>query len=122
MYSDEEKIKLMKDLKEMEEFKADVDDEGKLLQEDLIKFFVDGIGDKEDLSLRVELYLYAFKLFTRRSVQINKSDFVVYLNAYDVEYDLLKLVKNDLNNFEIVISTELENNNPFLNLNFILRY
>ena len=38
MYSDEEKIKLMKDLKEMEEFKADVDDEGKLLQEDLIKF------------------------------------------------------------------------------------
>lgn len=121
MYSDEEKIKLMKDLKEMEEFKADVDDEGKLLQEDLIKFFVDGIGDKEDLSLRVELYLYAFKLFTRRSVQINKSDFV-YLNAYDVEYDLLKLVKNDLNNFEIVISTELENNNPFLNLNFILRY
>lgn len=122
MYSDEEKIKLMKDLKEMEEFKADVDDEGKLLQEDLIKFFVDGIGDKEDLSLRVELYLYAFKLFTRKSVQINKSDFVVYLNAYDVEYDLLKLVKNDLNNFEIVISTELENNNPFLNLNFILRY
>lgn len=122
MYSDEEKIKLMKDLKEMEEFKADVDDEGKLLQEDLINFFVDGIGDKEDLSLRVELYLYAFKLFTRRSVQINKSDFVVYLNAYDVEYDLLKLVKNDLNNFEIVISTELENNNPFLNLNFILRY
>ena len=122
MYSDEEKIKLMKDLKEMEEFKADVDDEGKLLQEDLIKFFVDSIGDKEDLSLRVELYLYAFKLFTRRSVQINKSDFVVYLNAYDVEYDLLKLVKNDLNNFEIVISTELENNNPFLNLNFILRY
>ena len=122
MYSDEEKIKLMKDLKEMEEFKADVDDEGKLLQEDLIKFFVDGIGDKEDLSLRVELYLYAFKLFTRKSVQINKSDFVVYLNAYDVEYDLLKLVKNDLNNFEIIISTELENNNPFLNLNFILRY
>ena len=26
------------------------------------------------LSLRVELYLYAFKLFTRKSVQINKSD------------------------------------------------
>ena len=45
MYSDEEKKQLMDDLVEMETFKADVGDEGKILQEDLKKFFCEGIGD-----------------------------------------------------------------------------
>jgi hypothetical protein len=49
MYSDEAKRQLMDDLVEMETFKADVGDEGKILQEDLKKFFSEGIGDKEDL-------------------------------------------------------------------------
>ena len=65
MYSDEEKKQLMDDLVEMETFKADVGDEGKILQEDLKKFFSEGIGDKEDLIFRLELYFYAFKLLKR---------------------------------------------------------
>ena len=47
MYSEEEKKQLMDDLKEMETFKADVGDEGKVLQEDLKEYFINGNGDKE---------------------------------------------------------------------------
>ena len=53
MYSDEEKRQLMDDLVEMETFKADVGDEGKVLQEDLKEFFSNGVGDSEDLILRL---------------------------------------------------------------------
>ena len=49
MYSDEEKDKLMKELKEMESLKVDTGSEGKVLQKDLIDYMVNGNGDKEDL-------------------------------------------------------------------------
>ena len=39
---EEEKKQLMDDLKEMETFKADVGDEGKVLQEDLKEYFING--------------------------------------------------------------------------------
>ena len=73
MYSDEEKKQLMDDLKEMETFKADVGDEGKILQEDLKEYFMNGNGDKEDLIFRIELYFYAFKLFCRKKVIIDRN-------------------------------------------------
>ena len=63
MYSQKEKQQLMEDLIEMETFKADTGDEGKILQEDLKEYFINGVGDKEDLIFRLEYYLYAFKLF-----------------------------------------------------------
>ena len=66
MYSEEEKRQLMDDLKEMETFRADVGDEGKILQKDLKEYFINGIGDKDDLIFRIELYFYAFKLFSRK--------------------------------------------------------
>ena len=50
MYNEEEKQKLMNDLVEMETFQADVGDEGKILQDDLKEYFINGIGDKEDLT------------------------------------------------------------------------
>ena len=80
MYSDEEKQKLMDDLIEMETFKADTGDEGKILQEDLKNYFINGEGDKEDLILRIELYFYAFKLFCRKQVQIDRNHFTIFLN------------------------------------------
>lgn len=86
MYGDEEKQQLMDDLAEMETFKADVGDEGKILQEDLKKFFIEGEGDREDLIFRLELYFYAFKLFCRRSVRIERNQFIVYLNDSLLDY------------------------------------
>ena len=56
MYSDEEKQELMNDLKEMETFKADVGDEGKILQEDLKEYIINGNGDKENLIYRIIIY------------------------------------------------------------------
>ena len=56
----------LNDLKEMETFQADTGDEGKILQEDLKEFFINGKGDRQDLIFRLELYLYAFKLFFGR--------------------------------------------------------
>ena len=122
MYSDEEKRQLMDDLVEMETFKADVGDEGKILQEDLKEFFSNGVGDSEDLILRLELYFYAFKLFCRKSVKIDENQFIIYLNDSILEWDLIKLVMDDFTDFELVVEAVKENNDVLINLNFTYHF
>ena len=122
LYSDEEKKQLMDDLVEMETFKADVGDEGKILQKDLKEYFINGNGDREDLIFRLELYFYAFKLFCRKQITINQNQFTVFLNDSQVEWDLIKLVKNDLTDFELVIEAVKEEKDVLINLNFTLHY
>ncbi|WP_296878218.1 hypothetical protein [uncultured Methanobrevibacter sp.] len=122
MYSDDEKRQLMDDLVEMETFKADVGDEGKVLQEDLKEFFSNGVGDSEDLILRLELYFYAFKLFCRKSVKIDENQFIIYLNDSILEWDLIKLVMDDFTDFELVVEAVKENNDVLINLNFTYHF
>jgi hypothetical protein len=122
MYSDKEKQQLMDDLAEMETFRADVGDEGKILQDDLKDFFINGNGDKEDLIFRLEMYLYAFKLFCRKSVKIDRNQFIVYLNDSLLDYHLINLVKNDLTDFELEIEAVKENKDVLINLNFTLHF
>ena len=122
MYNDNEKKQLMDDLREMETFKADTGDEGKILQKDLKEFFVNGNGDKEDLIFRLELYFYAFKLFCRKDITINDNQFTIYLNDSLLDYHLINLVKNDLTDFELEIEAVRENRDILLNLNFTLHF
>lgn len=122
MYSDEEKQKLMDDLMEMETFKADTGDEGKILQEDLKNYFINGEGDKEDLILRIELYFYAFKLFCRKQVQIDRNQFTIFLNDSILDYNKINLVKQDLSDFQLEIEAVKENSEVSINLNFILHF
>jgi hypothetical protein len=122
MYSDEEKKQLMDDLVEMETFKADVGDEGKILQEDLKKFFINGEGDREDLIFRLELYFYAFKLFCRKSVRIDRNQFTIFLNDSLLDYHLINLVKQDLTDFELQIEAVKENRDVLINLTFTLHF
>lgn len=122
MYSDKEKQQLMDDLVEMETFKADVGDEGKILQKDLKEYFINGAGDKEDLIFRLELYFYAFKLFCRKSVKIDRNQFIIYLNDSLLDYHLINLVKQDLTDFELEIQAVKENNDVLINLNFTLHF
>lgn len=122
MYNEEEKQQLMNDLVEMETFKADTGDEGKILQEDLKKYFIDGEGDKADLIFRLELYFYAFKLFCRKDIIIYRNQFTVYLNDSLLDYHLINLVKQDLTDFELEIEAVKENNEVLINLNFILHF
>ena len=122
MYSDKEKQQLMDDLVEMETFKADVGDEGKILQKDLKEYFINGAGDKEDLIFRLELYFYAFKLFCRKSVKIDRNQFIIYLNDSPLDYHLINLVKQDLTDFELEIQAVKENNDVLINLNFTLHF
>ena len=122
MYSEEEKQKLMDDLKEMETFKADVGDEGKILQEDLKEYFINGNGDKQDLIFRLELYFYAFKLFCRKEVTIDRNQFTIYLNDSILEWDLIKLVMQDLTDFELEIHAVKENRDVLIDLIFTLHY
>ena len=122
MYSDEEKQQLMDDLVEMETFRADVGDEGKILQEDLKEFFINGNGDKEDLIFRLELYFYAFKLFCRKKVKIDRNQFTIFLNDSLLDYHLIDLVKKDLTDFELEIEAVKENKEVLINLNFTLHY
>ena len=122
MYSEEEKKQLMQELAEMETFKADVGDEGKILQEDLKKFFENGVGDKEDLTFRLELYFYAFKLFCRRSVRIENNQFTIFLNDSLLDWNLIKLVMDDLTDFELEIEAIDENRDVLINLNFTYHF
>ena len=122
MYSEEEKQQLMDDLKEMETFKADVGDEGKILQEDLKEYFINGNGDKQDLIFRLELYFYAFKLFCRKEVTIDRNQFTIYLNDSILEWDLIKLVMQDLTDFELEIHAVKENRDVLIDLIFTLHY
>ena len=122
MYNEEEKQQLMNDLVEMETFQADTGDEGKILQEDLKKYFIDGEGDKEDLIFRLELYFYAFKLFCTKDIVIYRNQFTVYLNDSLLDYHLINLVKQDLTDFELEIEAVKENNEVLINLNFILHF
>lgn len=122
MYNDKQKQQLMNDLVEMETFKADVGDEGKILQNDLKEYFINGNGDKQDLIFRLEYYLYAFKLFCRRSVKIDRNQFIVYLNDSLLDYHLINLVKNDLDEFELEIEAVKENRDVLINLNFTLHF
>lgn len=122
MYSDEEKRQLMDDLAEMETFKADVGDEGKVLQEDLKRFFESGNGDREDLIFRIELYFYAFKLFCRKTVAIDENHFTIYLNDSLLDWHLIRLVMDDLCDFELEIEAVKENRDVLLNLNFTYHF
>lgn len=122
MYSDEEKKQLMDDLAEMETFKADTGDEGKILQEDLKDYFINGNGDKQDLIFRLELYFYAFKLFCRKEVKIDRNQFTIFLNDSILEWDLIKLVMQDFTDFEFEIEAVNENNDVLINLNYTLHY
>ena len=122
MYSEKEKQQLMEDLIEMETFKADTGDEGKILQEDLKEYFINGVGDKEDLIFRLEYYLYAFKLFCRKSVKIDRNQFIVYLNNSLLDWHLINLAMKDLTDFELEIEAVKENNDVLINLNFTLHY
>ena len=115
MYNEEEKQQLMNGLVEMETFKADTGDEGKILQEDLKNYFINGEGDKEDLIFRLELYFYAFKLFCRKDVVIDRNDSLL-------DYHLINLVKQDLTDFQLEIEAVKENNEVLINLNFFLNF
>ena len=75
--------KLKKDLIEMETFKVDIGDEGKILQDDLKNFFINGEGDKKDLIFRLELYFYAFKLFCRKEAVIDRNQFTIFLHKWE---------------------------------------
>jgi len=122
MYSEKEKQQLMDDLVEMETFKADTGDEGIILQEDLKKYFINGEGDKEDLIFRIELYFYAFKLFCRKQVKIDRNQFTIFLNDSLLDYHLIDLVKKDLTDFQLEIEAVKENNEVLINLNFFLNF
>lgn len=122
MYSEDEKNQLMEDLKEMETFRADTGDEGKILQEDLKDYIINGNGDEQDLILRIEMYFYAFKLFCRQSVKIDRNQFIIYLNDSLLDWNLIKLVMDDLSDFELEIEAVKENRDVLINLNFTLHY
>ena len=122
MYSEEEKAKLMKELKEMESLKVDTGSEGKILQNDIIDFIENGNGDKEDLIFRIELFTYAFKLFCRKEIKFYNNQFILYLNDSILDYEKIDLLMNDFDKFELVIEAVEDNGEILINLNFTYHY
>lgn len=122
MYSEEEKKKLMEELKEMEALKVDIGDEGVILQRDLIEFITNGVGDKEDLISRIEMFFYGFKIFCRKGVKLDDNQFIVYTNDSVLDFEKIDLLKPELDEFELVIEAVNENNIVLINLNFTLHF
>ena len=120
MYTQNEKDELLNELKEMESFQIDLGDEGKILQEDIIEFLLNGNGDVKDLGDKIELYLYEFKLFCRKPVRFGKKEFDVYLNAVDIPFEKLDALLKDWDKFKLVIYTEVDKGFGVLNLNLLL--
>lgn len=122
MYSEDEKAKLMEELKEMEALKVETGDEGEILQRDLIDFIVNGKGDRDDLIFRIELFTYAFKLFSRKEVKLENNQFTVYLNDSILEYEKIDLIKRDFDKFELVIEAVEDKGEILQNLVFSYHY
>ena len=122
MYSEDEKAQLMRELKEMESLKVDTGDEGKILQNDLIDYIENGAGDKYDLVSRIEMYTYAFKLFSRKDVKLSDNQFIVYLNDSILDYEKIELIKKDLDKFELVIEAVEDNGEILINLIFTYHF
>lgn len=122
MYSEDEKAQLMRELKEMESLKVDTGDEGKILQNDLIDYIENGAGDEYDLISRIEMYTYAFKLFSRKEVKLTDNQFFVYLNDSILDYEKIELIKKDLDKFELVIEAVEDNGEILINLNFTYHF
>ena len=122
MYSEDEKAQLMRELKEMESLKVDTGDEGKILQNDLIDYIENGAGDEYDLVSRIEMYTYAFKLFSRKEVKLTGNQFFVYLNDSILDYEKIELIKKDLDKFELVIEAVEDNCEILINLNFTYHF
>lgn len=122
MYSEDEKAQLMRELKEMESLKVDTGDEGKILQNDLIDYIENGAGDEYDLVSRIEMYTYAFKLFSRKEVKLTDNQFFVYLNDSILDYEKIELIKKDLDKFELVIEAVEDNGEILINLNFTYHF
>jgi len=53
MYSQNEKDELLNELKEMESLQIDMDNEGKILQEDIIDFLLNGNGYEASEILKI---------------------------------------------------------------------
>ena len=122
MYSDEEKSELMKELKEMESLKVDTGDEGKILQKDIICYFTGNEGNEDELSSRIELYVYAFKVFCRKPVKIHNNEFIIFLNDSILEYEKIDLLMKDLNKFDLIINDVEDDGEIFINLNFTFHF
>lgn len=122
MYSEEEKKKLMEELREMEALKVDIGDEGVILQKDLVEFITDGIGDRQDLVSRIEMFFYGFKIFCRREVDLENNQFTVFTNDSILDFEKIDLLKEELDRFELVIEAVNENNEVLINLIFTLHF
>lgn len=122
MYSQQEKKRLMEELKEMESLKVDVGDEGIILQNDLVEFIVNGVGDKEDLISRIEMFFYGFKIFCRKEVKLINNQFIIYTNDSLLDFEKIDLLKKELDKFELVIEAVRENADVLINLNFTLHF
>ena len=112
----------MEELKEMEALKVDIGDEGVILQRDLIEFITNGVGDKEDLISRIEMFFYGFKIFCRKGVKLDDNQFIVYTNDSVLDFEKIDLLKPELDEFELVIEAVNENNIVLINLNFTLHF
>lgn len=122
MYSEEEKKKLMEELREMEALKVDIGDEGVMLQKDLVEFITNGIGDRQDLVSRIEMFFYGFKIFCRKEVALSDNQFTVFTNDSILDFEKIDLLKGELDKFELVIEAVKENNEVLINLNFTLHF
>lgn len=112
---------IVEEVRKMSSIEVDTHEESIKLQKDLINFLKTRNGDEDDLNLRIGLYLYAYKLFNKKPIKFLKNQFIVYLNVIDIDLNKLKIISKQFDEFNIKISSEIENNISILLLVFELK-
>ena len=88
----------------------------------MVEFIVNGVGDKEDLISRIEMFFYGFKIFCRKEVKLINNQFIIYTNDSLLDFEKIDLLKKELDRFELVIEAVRENADVLINLNFTLHF
>lgn len=112
---------ILEELKDMRDIYKETQKESQELQNDLISYFNDELGDMDDLKTRMEIYLFAYKLYCRSPILFKNDSLKIPLNTFDLPFEKLLSISRQFNKFNIIISSEIHENFSVLNLDLILK-
>lgn len=113
--------KIPEQLNEMIDVYKETQKESEELQNDLISYLKNKAGDDDDLKTRMEIYLFAYKLYCRSQIKFSNDSLKIPLNALNLSFEKLLAISTQFNKFKMTISSEIHENYAALNLDLSLK-
>ena len=114
--------RILEELREMRDIYKETQKESQELQKDLICYFNDKLGNIDDLKTRMEIYLFAYKIYCRRPILFKNDSLKIPLNTFDLPFEKLLSISKQFNKFNITLSSEIHDNFSVLNLDLSLKH